>query len=70
MQDYLPIKHTQKPQYYVRVRINLNLSSLSLIGQKSTPTWLISSTTLNGHLVSSCRAIIYSMVDTLRSPPL
>ena len=33
-------------------------------------TWLISSTTRNGHLVSSCSAIRYNMVDTLRSPPL
>ncbi len=33
-------------------------------------TWLISSTHLNGQLVSSCSAIMYSIVATLLSPPL
>ena len=33
-------------------------------------TWLISSTHLKGHLASSCSAIMYSTVATLRSPPL
>jgi hypothetical protein len=39
---------------------------LSLIG--SMP-WLISSTTLKGVTVTSCSAMRYKMVDTLRSPP-
>lgn len=33
-------------------------------------TWFISSTTLKGHLLSSCKAIKYNIVDTLLSPPL
>lgn len=33
-------------------------------------TWFISSTTLKGHLLSSCRAIRYNIVETLFSPPL